>query len=54
MVEDSSNDVDLQSGKEQLETKIKSTASTDEQVTPTKRDEIEENAEESSGVKVAR
>lgn len=54
MVEDSSNDVDLQSGKEQLETKIKSTASTDEQVTPTKRDEIEENAEEASGVKVAR
>ncbi len=44
----------LQSGKEQLETKIKSTSSTDEQVTPTKRDEIEENAEESSGVKVAR
>jgi len=52
MVEDSSNVV-LQSGKEQLETKIKSTATT-EQVKPAKRDEIEENAQDASGVKVAR
>jgi hypothetical protein len=52
IAEDSSNVV-LQSQSKQLEMKIKSVACT-EQVKPAREDQIEENAKDASGVKVAR